>query len=740
MRLLGRWTNSDLFPLIRRRRYALVEKERGLTWTFALPQPLPEGRALLEFTASKAASVLVYSKGLKEGPRVLQGIGQGRQQILLRLAEGAQSIIIKPSASGSDFELTDVQLRHFGTLDYGGHLVGAKLGRRPAKWPSKFGEGLRAAFEGRQTFKNWLLGFESSSMANYARWARLYDSFDAAEKRRMADYSASLAYRPTISVVLPTYNPPIDFLKRAIDSVRKQIYQNWELCIADDASSDPRVAETIRKVAETDPRIRFVIRKKRGHVSACSNTALALATGEFVALLDHDDELREHALLMVADRLNRNRDLDLIYSDEDKISEDGQISDPYFKPDWNSLLLLQQNFVCHLAALRAESVRELGGFREGYEGSQDWDLFLRLVDGIDERRIAHIPHVLYHWRSFEGSTAQALDAKTYSLEAGRRAVQDFLDTRHPGATVELSESRPNFRVHFPLPDPLPLVSVLIPTRDRIDVLKPCVGGLLHATDYEPIEIVIVDNGSVDGPTLDFLKLIQEDKRVRVVRDDSAFNYARLNNLAAREARGEILCLLNDDTEVTHPGWLKELVSYAVQPEIGAVGARLWYANDQLQHGGIVLGIAGIAGHAHRGLQKGLTGYRERAVLAQNMSAVTGACLAVRQDVYAQVGGLDEVVFPVAFNDVDFCLKLLAAGYRNVWTPYAELLHRESFSRGQEDSLEKKNRFAKETEEINRKWGDMLHADPAYNPNLSLLSEQFELSYPPREPYPWRLRD
>ncbi|HUJ77174.1 MAG TPA: glycosyltransferase, partial [bacterium] len=549
-------------------------------------------------------------------------------------------------------------------------------------------------------------------------------------------YVAGLERRPRISLIMPVYNTPEQWLRRAIASVQAQLYPHWELCIADDASTLPHVRRVLEEAA-ADARIRLTFREANGGIAAASNSALALAGGDFVGLLDHDDELAETALVHVAAALNGNAQLDFLYSDEDKLDEQGRRCDAYFKPDWNRELVLQQNYVCHFAVYRRQVLQQVGGFRAGFEGSQDYDLMLRVTERIPAGHIHHIPQVLYRWRKIPGSTALAVENKDYAAQAARRAVQEHLERTGTRARVEDGLVPHRHRVRYETPEPPPLVSLIIPTRDGYALLKQCLDSILRKTDYAPYEILVVDNQSTDPQTLDYFKALGDSGQARVLPYDRPFNFSAINNFAVAQARGEVVCLLNNDTEVLTPDWLRELVSYAIRPEIGAVGAKLLYADRRIQHAGVLLGIGDVAGHAHRFYDSTSTGYCDRLVLAQELSAVTAACLAVRRAVYQQVGGMNTDDLRVAFNDVDFCLRILRAGYRNVWTPYAELLHYESATRGADITPEQRAVFQKEVRYMQDTWGDLLANDPAYNPNLSLQSEWFRLAWPPRTHQPWR---
>lgn len=565
---------------------------------------------------------------------------------------------------------------------------------------------------------------------DYAAWVRRYDTFDDAKRRKIVALCDGLPRKPKISIIMPTYNPKPEWLVEAIESVRSQLYPCWELCIADDASPDPSIRQIIERYVREDQRIKAVFRDLNGHISAASNSALALVSGEWVALLDHDDLLAEHALVLVAESINRHPSAGIVYSDEDKIDEAGNRSEPHFKCEWNIDLFRSQNMISHLGVYRRELVSAVGGFREGFEGSQDYDLALRIIESLPADRIIHIPYVLYHWRVHENSTASSGLNKTYAQDAGIKALREHFFRLDIDAEVVLTKFL-QYRIKYPLPSRLPKVSLIIPTKNGLQLLRRCLDSILSKTAYNNYEVVVIDNGSDDPETLAYFREIDGNKNVSVVRDDRPFNYSALNNRAISNVDGEYVALLNNDLEVITPEWLGEMLSLASRDGIGAVGATLWYPDDSLQHGGVITGLGGVAGHSHKGLPRGGLGYFCRARLTQGLSAVTAACLLVKRSIYLEVGGLNEADLQVAFNDVDFCLKVRAAGYQNVWTPFAELYHHESATRGFEDTPEKQARFSREIEYMKRTWGELLLNDPSYSPNLTLDHEDFSLAWPPR---------
>ncbi len=563
----------------------------------------------------------------------------------------------------------------------------------------------------------------------YARWIDCHDRIDEIGHESIRARIGAFASAPLISVVMPVYNPKPEWLAEAIESVRRQLYPHWELCIADDCSPNPVIRELLERYAADEPRIKVVFREKNGHISAASNSALSLATGAWVALLDHDDLLPEHALFCVADVIVRNPSVQLIYSDEDKIDANGNRFEPYFKCDWNPDLFLSHNMFSHLGVYRKALVDEVGGFRVGFEGSQDYDLALRCVERVDSAQILHIPRVLYHWRLHAASTASGVEAKPYAAVVGENAINEHLRRQAVLGAAEYIDY--GYRVRYALPAQPPLVSIIVPTRNALHLLRQCIDSVLEKTRYPNYEILVVDNGSDDAETLRFLISIAERPQIRVLRDARPFNYSALNNRAVQAANGEFLCLLNNDIEVISPDWLSEMVGLALQPRVGAVGAKLLFPDDTIQHAGLVLGIAGVAGNAHKHVPRGTRGYFGRAALVSSFSAVTAACLVTRKAVYEEVGGLDEVNLTVAYNDVDFCLRVREAGYRNVWTPFAELYHHESATRGHEDDPVKRERFERETAWMKQRWGEALMHDPFYSPNLTIERDDFSLAWPPR---------
>jgi O-antigen biosynthesis protein len=564
----------------------------------------------------------------------------------------------------------------------------------------------------------------------YRSWLAQFQEPTVQERRAMLAWATALQDPPRIAVLMPVFNPKPDWLHQAIESVRHQLYPHWQLCIADDCSTDPGVRQVLEAAMRSDERIRVVFREQNGHISACSNSALELVDSPWLALLDHDDLLTEDALTWVASCIVEQPQAQIIYSDEDKIGPDSLPRDPFFKTDWNPILMEGQNALCHLGAYRTDLVRVVGGLREGYEGAQDHDLALRCSLLVERDQVIHLPRILYHWRVHEKSTASGIEAKPYCDYAAERAVKDYLVSQSL-SVQSINRTEAGMHPCTSLSGDLPRISVIIPTRNGLGVLEPCVRSLIDLTDYPDLEVLVVDNGSDDPAACQFLLEQESLGRIRVLRDPSPFNYSALNNRAVQHVSGDLICLMNNDIEIIQPDWLMCMLAYVQRPGVGAVGARLLYPDYSIQHGGVLLGIGGVAGHAHHRLPHDGLGYYCRAQLAQEISAVTAACLLVSKENYQAVGGLDENNLTVAFNDVDFCLKLAEIGLQNVYVPTALLLHHESVSRGYEDTPAKQARFAEEIAWMQTRWGSTLLSDPAYNLNLTLDSEPFQLAWPPR---------
>lgn len=594
-------------------------------------------------------------------------------------------------------------------------------------------EGIRPALSSVQTALA-----AADAQAEYLRWVAEHDTLSDDDRAAIRRHVEVLPRRPLLSVVVPAYNTDEGTLRDALDSVLGQLYPDWELCVVDDASPDPRVWRTLQEYAASDKRVVIQRRSANGGIAAATNDAIGAAAGEYVVLFDHDDLLPPHALYMVALEAIACPEADLIYSDEDKLDSAGRRYGAYFKSDFNHELLLGQNMISHLGVYRTSLIKQLGGLRTGYEGSQDHDLALRVVANSSPERIRHIPHILYHWRQYSGSETFSSSNPDRAAASSRRAVADHLQQLGEDAKVV---PEPNFgiwnRIIWPIPAVEPEVTVVIPTRDRTDLLRPCLEGLLGSTDYSAIRVIVVDNDSIEPTTHRYLEQTAEDPRVRVLRIPGPFNYSALNNKAVNEAKSPFILFLNNDVEVREPGWLREMVSLALRPGVGAVGAKLLFENGLVQHGGVVLGVLGVANHAHKFVHGAEPGYSGRLCLLQEFTAVTAACMLTSRAAFLSVGGFDEENLPIAYNDIDYCLRLREAGLRILWTPHAELVHHESMTRGNEEQTpEQRRRFEIETEHLKRRWGAVLRYDSAYNPNLTTTGTDFSLSDVPRRSRPW----
>lgn len=580
----------------------------------------------------------------------------------------------------------------------------------------------------------------SINQATYLGWIERYDTITQNDRRDMEELLSRFKTKPLFSVIMPVYNTKIGLLKQAIESVLAQTYPYFELCIADDASSDPQIRTLIQEVARRDQRIKYLFRPANGHISECSNSALSLATGEFVAFLDHDDVIPDHSLWTVAFYINMYPDCQVVFSDEDKIDEGGLRQDPYFKGAFDEYLLYGHNMVTHFGVYRRSLVEDLGGFRRGYEGSQDYDLILRCFEKCGAKKIVHIPHVLYHWRRTRGSTSVSADQKDYAILATKKAINghfacrglpfNSVDGRVPGMTaIAMPKST---EVTWPK------VSIIIATRDGGAHLKSCIDSITK-NKSQNIELIIVDNGSKDNRTVGYLRQLAGSGRAKVLQYDMEFSYSKINNLAAEHASGELLCFLNDDTEVMSSGWLGRARTLLSLPAIGIVGARLLYPDMTLQHFGVHLGFGPhkVAGTPHARQHTSDPGIAGKALLMQQFCAVTGACLFIRREDFMKVGGF-EPALAVAFNDIDLCLKVREAGLQVVCDPDIELIHHESKSRGYDVTPAKRQRLDREAEWMRGKWEKILDADPFYGPNFDLLRGDHSLAFPPRVTLPWRV--
>ena len=524
---------------------------------------------------------------------------------------------------------------------------------------------------------------------------------------------------------MPVYNVEEQWLRACVDSVLNQFYENWELCIADDCSTDAHIKPLLEEFKSLDSRIKVVYREENGHISEASNSALAIATGEFVGLLDNDDTLAEFALYEVVKLLNEHPEADLIYSDEDKLSEDNKRSQPFFKTDWAPDILLATNYICHFGVYRKTIIDQIGGFRKGYEGAQDYDLVLRFTEKTD--RIFHIQKILYHWRMISNSTAVNPESKGYAFEAGLKSLEDALARRSIKGTVSHGAFPGVYNIDYEIVND-GLVSVIIPTRDNAADLKGCIDSIFEKTIYQNFEIIVADNGSEKEETFKLFEFYTKKYKdqFKVVRIDIPFNFSQINNLAAKEANGEYLLFLNNDITVITKGWMKRMVSLAQQDHVGAVGAKLYYPDDTIQHAGVLLGMGGVAGHGHVGYPRGDYGYFGKLVTTNNYTSVTAACMMVKREDFDRVNGFEEKL-TVAFNDVDLCLKLYELGKFNVWLHNVELYHYESKSRGAEDTYSKYKRFNSEIKYMKDHWLKYIKNDPYYNRNLTRVDGNYAIS-------------
>lgn len=527
------------------------------------------------------------------------------------------------------------------------------------------------------------------------------------------------SYMPLLSIVIPVYNTPKQYLEEVVASVINQSYENWELILVDGHSTKQ---ETIQALSSFhDERIMVVRLEENKMISNNTNEGLKKIKGAYVGFVDHDDVLTLDALYCMVEKLNES-DYDMIYSDEDKINQDGtRLFQPHFKPDFNIDMLRSYNYITHFTILKVTMLSKVGLFDSACDGAQDYDMFLRFANATSH--IGHVPRVLYHWRVHAQSTAQDVKAKTYVLEAGKRALSKHLKNAALSGIVSDGLFPTSYRIQYDLYSH-PLVSIIIPNKDHVNDLKKCIVSICERTFYSNYEILIVENNSTEPSIFEYYTQLKKQEHIRIITWKSEFNYSAINNFAVQHAKGDVLVLLNNDIEIISGRWLEEMLMYAQRGDIGAVGAKLYYPNNTVQHAGVIVGIGGVAGHSHKYYDRDDDGYFGRLKVVQNMSAVTAACLMIEKRKFAEVGGLDEG-YQVAFNDVDFCMKLNEKGYRNVFTPYAEMIHHESLSRGGEDSPEKIVRFQSEIQRFEKRWG-LWYEDPCYNRNLSITKEDFSL--------------
>lgn len=562
-------------------------------------------------------------------------------------------------------------------------------------------------------FLSRLFGKESVAEGGYEAWLARH-KVDKRTLRRQKH--AAFAQKPLISIVIPLYCTPLPYLKELLESVRRQSYENWQFCLAD-GSPDDKAKEFIEKHYGREKRIVYRKLEENGGISVNTNEAVALAAGEYLMLCDHDDTLEPDALYEIVKAIN-DTGADVLYTDEDKVSMDGRhYFDPNFKPDFNLFRLRENNYICHIFVVKKSLTDETGLLRSEFDGAQDFDFILRCCEKA--QKITHIPKVLYHWRCHMDSTAADPSSKAYAYEAGRKAVREHYQRLGIDAKVEMTERPGWYRSHVKVQGN-PLISVIIPNKDHTDDLELCLFSMTRKSTYRNYEILIVENNSEKEETFEYYrKLPDRYPKARVLTWEKEFNYSAINNFAAKEAKGEYLLFLNNDVEILTPDWMEEMLQNCQQENVAAVGAKLYYPDDTIQHAGVVLGLGGIAGHIMCRASKEDPGYFGRMISVQEISAVTAACMMVKKSDFDAVGGLDET-FQVAFNDIDLCMKFRAAGKKIIFTPYAELYHYESKSRGLEDTPEKQFRFDKEVKRFQEKWAQQLEmGDPYYSPNLSV---------------------
>ena len=578
---------------------------------------------------------------------------------------------------------------------------------------------------------------QQSSVIDYDRWIGAYDTIRDSDRIAIRAHAAALSFQPNLSVVMPIGKGRAEHARASVTSMINQLYQKWELCLTYVGEQESEIESLLAEIAGTDPRVKAARLDGEDRMIDW-NAAINLATGDFVTFLCPGDLLSERALYEVAVELGRTPLPDLVYTDEDRIDASGRRCDVRFKPGWDPDLLLAENYVGNLAVYRRSLLDAVGRYRPGFDGAEDYDRVLRVTAATTADRVRHIPTVLYHRKLAEGDADRNIDAAVEKLKvttASRRAVRDHLLARGDrGASLEPAPLAPlSNRVVWPLPMPMPMVSVIVPIRDRPELLERCAEGVLQRTDYSNLELLIVDNDSCELTSHALLERLKADNptSVRVLPYPGRFNYSAMNNAAADQARGDVLLLLNNDVDVIDAGWLREMVLQVVRLDVGAVGAKLLYIDQRVQHAGVVLGPAGQITHLLRRSRRDDPGYGNQLALARTFTAVTGACLAIRKSVYVEVGGLDEVNLPVSFNDIDLCLRIGDFGYRVVWTPAAELFHLESASRGHDAELP---RFQREWRHMRRTWGNLLEdADPFHNPNTHFHWDRADIPCTPRKP-------
>lgn len=558
---------------------------------------------------------------------------------------------------------------------------------------------------------------------DYPEW---YELTKPTEEELEGQKKTVFDYRPKMSVVIPAYKTPERFLAAMLDSLLAQTYRNWEVCIADGSPKGESVERVLKRYALKDERIRYVILGENKGISGNTNAAIEMATGDFIVLADHDDTLAPDALYECVKAINSDPEIDVVYTDEDKLDIDGgELFEPHFKPDFNPDLLTSVNYICHLFVVNHELLLEVGGFREEFDGAQDYDFILRCTEKA--RRIYHVPKALYHWRCHQNSTASNPESKLYAFDAGARAVKAHYDrTGVKAVSVEKGIDYGIYHSAFEITGD-PLVSVIIPNKDHSADLDLCMRSIIEKSSYKNLEFIVVENNSTAPETFEYYDKIQKEfDFVHVVKWEKEFNYSAINNFGVTHAKGEYLLFLNNDTEIINPESISEMLGFCQRDDVGIVGVRLLYSDETIQHAGVVVGFGGIAGHTFIGLHKSESSYFNQAMCARNYSAVTAACMMSKRSLFDQVGGFSEDL-AVAFNDIDYCMKIRSLNKLVVYAPYALFYHYESKSRGLEDTPEKVARFNREIKKFSDKWPDILRdGDPYYNPNLTLRKSNFAL--------------
>ncbi|MBR6366248.1 MAG: glycosyltransferase family 2 protein [Lachnospiraceae bacterium] len=562
---------------------------------------------------------------------------------------------------------------------------------------------------------------------NYVRW---FEQNQPTAEELDTQRKTRFALRPMISIAVPLYHTPIPFLDAMIQSVLGQAYGNWQLCLANGSPDDEKLKKALEDYQEKDPRIVAVELEENLGIAGNTNAAIALAIGDYIALLDHDDILAPNALFEYVKVLNEHPDYDMFYSDEDKVDEKGKKHfEPNFKPDYNVDLFMTNNYICHFFMAKKEIVDQIGGFRPGYDGAQDYDFILRCIE--NGKHIHHVPKILYYWRCHKNSTARDFSSKEYAYDAGRRALQDHFDRLGMNVTTQYGPQFGWYSNEYHLASH-PLVTVMIPNKDHVPDLKRCIDSIYERTTYDNYEILVIENNSTEPETFAYYdEMIEKHDNFRVVHYEGGFNYAAINNFGFESALGDYVLLLNNDVEVISENIFEHMLGFCMREDVGVVGAKLYYDDETIQHAGVVVGVNGVAAHAFSGMSRAGLGYMARAVVCQNYSAVTAACMMVKSRLYRELGGLDGENFAVAFNDIDFCLRVGEAGYRVVFDAETELYHSESKSRGYEDTPEKMERFSKEIDRFLSRWNAFIEAgDPCYNPNFSRENAQYVLDTVP----------